>query len=102
MMRKKMKFVSRTFKDRPRYCRVPIYLAGERQIHMMQPHDFSSDKEIPRPKAWPEWVSLMGTHGQVVISLEAVDDLCAALKAFRDELEKVNGKVPKEGPVGGE
>ena len=92
----KRKFVVRTFKDKERFCRVPIFLGGERQIHIMQPYKGQGDRVEP-PKNADEWFKLMEKHGQIVFSLSAVDDFIGALISFKKELEAVNPRKRKGG-----
>jgi hypothetical protein len=84
-----MTFHIRTFNDKPKYCRFPIYLGGERQIHIMQP----STDEAAKPRNLNHWAKLVKENGQIVLSLEAVDDFCEAIKALRNELLKRQGSV---------
>lgn len=78
-------FKIRVFVDKPRYCRVPIYFGGERQIHIMQP--FEEETEVAVPKNAEEWFKLSKKHGQVVFSLEALEDFIQVLRSFAKELK---------------
>jgi len=81
-------FIIRKFEDKPKYCRAPIYFGGERQIHIMQPFDKEKDEAGSRPRNLKHWVKLLDENGQVVFSLEAVEDFIQALRDFAQELKK--------------
>ena len=92
-MGKEMKFLIKKFYDKPKYCRVPIFIGGERQIHIMQPmYDDTGKGVAPEPHSDKEWFKLMSTHGQIVISLEALEDFIVALRDLAKEQKKVNKK----------
>ena len=69
----------------------PVYIAGERQLHMMQPYD--PEGAPPGAKTAAEWVAMLNDHGQIVISFDAIDDFCEAMKAFRDEQVRVEAEL---------
>ncbi len=70
---------------------VPVYIAGERQLHMMQPYD---PQDVPQgAKTEAEWVSMINDHGQIVIGFDALDDFIAALLKFRDEQRKAEAEM---------
>lgn len=85
-----MTFKIRKFEDKPRYCRVPIFFGGERQIHIMQPFNEKKDGAGPEPEDDVSWFSIAFNtgSGQVVLSLEAVEDFIAALRSFAKEVKK--------------
>jgi len=85
-----MKFIIIKFEDKLRYCRAPIYLGGELQIHIMQPYDDKECEAGPEPKTDREWYKLIKKHGQIVISLEALPDFINALQKFAETLKKTN------------
>jgi len=72
------------FEDKPRYCRVPIFFGGERQIHIMQPYDNKKQEAGPEPKNGDDWGKISKRSGQIVFSFEAVPDFIKALQEFAD------------------
>ena len=48
--KKNFKWIIKKFEDEPHYCRMPIYLGGERQIHIMQPFFESDPDRFVNPK----------------------------------------------------
>ena len=72
-----------TFKDSPKYCRAPIYIGGDQQVHIMQPFDSKKQEAGPEPHDIDEWFKLLKTHGQVVLSFEALDHFIETLQEFR-------------------
>ena len=80
----KKRFIIHVFRDKPQYCRFPIFLGGERQIHIMQP--FNEDgTETPAPKKAEEWFKLAEQHGQIVLSHTALPDFIDALKQLKEK-----------------
>jgi len=73
------------FEDKPRYCRVPIYFGGERQIHIMQPYDNKVKGAGPEPKTCEDWAEISRESGQIVFSVEALPDFIKALQEFADK-----------------
>jgi len=59
----------------------PIFIAGERQLHMMQPVESSR-----MPKNANEWFVEIERNGQIVISLEALDLFVDALRKIQTEM----------------
>lgn len=91
--RTKKKFLIKKFEDKPRYCRVPMFFGGERQIHIMQPMYDDTGKGIaPEPHTVEDWMRLVQKHGQIVFSLEVLPDFIQALQKFAEKLEKENPK----------
>lgn len=84
-----MKFRIRKFEDKPKYCRVPIYFGGERQIHIMQPFDKKKNDVGPEPHNSKEWFRISQESGQVVFSLESVEDFIEALQQFKSLLKTI-------------
>ena len=80
----KKPFIIRVFRDKPRYCRFPIFLGGERQIHIMQPFN-EEGTEFPVPQNADEWFKLAEKHGQVVFSHAALEDFIAALRKLKEK-----------------
>jgi hypothetical protein len=92
-MKRDMKFLVEKFEDKPRYCRVPVFFGGERQIHIMQPmYDDTKEGVAPHPHNLEEWAKLYPIHGQIVFSLEVLPDFIQALQKFAEKLKKENPK----------
>lgn len=83
----KKPFRTQVFRDKPRYCRLPIFFGGERQIHIMQPYN-DEGTEFTVPKTADEWFKLAEEHGQIVFSLEAAEDFVQALRKFKETLKE--------------
>jgi hypothetical protein len=81
---KQLKWKVAKFEDKPRYGRVPIFFAGEQQIHIMQPYDNKIQGAGPEPKTDKDWYKISRKSGQVVFSIEALPDFIKALQEFAD------------------
>lgn len=78
-------FKIEVFKDKKKYCRFPIFIGGEKQIHIMQPFNEEGHK-YKTPRNSKEWFKLSKDHGQIVFSLEV-------LEIFIDRLRKIKERM---------
>ena len=76
------------FQEDPFFCRVPLYIGGDKQVHIMQPFEREAHVDAQMPTTNDEWVKLIPRYGQVVVSFECLDALIDALKAFRERRSK--------------